>query len=461
MRMDAVVGRVYRRRRGVVAMSKSSRFVPVRPRTRAISRVGAGLALVISAGALAGIHTDAVAARPSGAAKAALVVGAERAASTARPANGQSAPAVAWNGQRYLVVWAEGSADGTSSIYAARVSPTGTVLDPNGILLGSGDAFETLSAPGVAGGAGKFLVMWEREPEGTYDDLDAAMVTNAGVVQRHWGLSFVDNQQSLPVAAWNGKLFQAVWEDQPDAVQEDIFGARVTRDAVTLDGCSSDSCPNGDDPGIAISVGPMDETAPAVAANDQYSVAVWTDANSATATDISASGVATNGDILAFGTKYTISGAAGAQSEASIARTGDTFLIAWTDRRSGSVPNIYSTLIRPGTESDFNATPLSPNGVAVSTAAGSQSAPSVARRGTGYVVAWTDTRNGGSDVFAARVNAAGVVVDQAGVPIAASARPESAPAAVAGSGNQLIAYQRPVPAAPFNGSQRVFFRLLN
>jgi hypothetical protein len=442
-------------------MSKSSQSVSAWPTRSVLSRAGAGLALIVGAAAFSGIHSDAVAARPGAAAKAAIVVGAERAVSTARPGDGQSAPAVAWNGKRYLVVWSEGSADGTTSIYGARVSPTGAVLDPNGILLGSGDEFETVRSPGVAGGAGKFLVMWEREPEGTYDDLDAALVTNAGVVQRHWGLTFVDNQQSDPVAAWNGKLFQAVWEDQPDATQEDIFGARVTRDALTLDGCSSDSCPNGDDPGIAISVGPMDETAPAVAANDQYSVAVWTDANSATETDISASGVATNGDVLAFGFRFTISDAAGAQSEASIARTGDTFLIAWTDRRSGSVPNIYSTLIRPGSESDFNATPLSPNGVAVSTAAGSQSAPSVARRGTGYVVAWTDTRNGGSDVFAARVNSSGTVVDQSGVPIAASARPEAAPAAVAGSGNQLIAYQRTVLAAPFNGSQRVFFKLLS
>jgi hypothetical protein len=433
-------------------MSMSSKSAIARRR----SAFAAGVVLALGAAGLASIQTDAVAARPNGAAKAGIVVGAERAASAARPTTSQGPPAVAWNGSRYFVVWSEGAADGTTSIYGARVSPSGAVLDPAGILLGSGDEFETVSNPTVAGGGGKFFVVWEREPEGTYDDLDAALVTNAGVVQRQWGLTFVDNQQSNPVAAWNGKLFLAVWEDQPDATQQDIFGARVTRDGLTLDGCSSDSCPNGDDPGIAISVGPNDETAPAVAANDDYFVAAWTDANTATPTDIRDAGVAVNGSILAFGSTFDISTAAGAQSQPSIARSGDTFLIAWSDRRSDPSSDVYSTLIQPGSEFDFDSTPLSPNGVLVSAANRAQSMPSVARRGTGYVVVWLDRRNSTFDVYGSRVGPAGAVLDPAGVPIAASNRIETDPAAVAGSGNQLVAYRHPTSA----GATRVFFRLL-
>jgi hypothetical protein len=431
-------------------MSISSRVSAVRWR----AAVGAGAAAALCAAALTGGQSNAVAVR-SATAKAGIVVGAEKAASAARPAASQGPPAVAWNGSRYFVVWDEGAADGTTSIYGTRVSPTGQVLDPGGILLGSGDEFEHVSNPTVAGGGGKFFVVWEREPEGTYDDLDAALVTNAGAVQRRWGLTFVDNQQSNPVAAWNGKLFMAVWEDQPDASQQDIYGARVTRDGLTLDGCSSDSCPDGDDPGILISAGPNDETTPAIAANDDYFVVPWTDANSATTTDVNDAGIATNGSILAFGSTFPISHAANGQCQPSIARTGNSFLIAWADARSGG-SDIYSTLIRPGSEPDFDSTPVSPNGVRVSGAAQAQTAPSVARRGTGYVVVWLDHRNASFDVYGSRVNATGGVVDGAGVKIAASNRAETDPAAVAGSGNQLVAYRHPTNA----GATRVFFRLL-
>lgn len=429
---------------------------------RQFGRLSAASILLISAVALATVQDASSAAlRDRAAPKAAMTVGAERAVSTARPTSAQATPAVAWNGQCYLVVWAEGSVDGSTAIYGARVDPDGTVLDPNGILLGSGGPGLLLSNPTVAGGGGRFFVAWEQEPEGTYDDLGDALVGNGGAVLKQSFLSRVDNQQSNPAAAWNGKLFLAVWEDQPDVTDQEIYGARITRDGLVLDGCSGDSCPNGDDPGITIEAAPGDQTLPAVAANDQYFVVPWTDTNVATPTDITDTGVATNAEVLGFGSTFSISHAAGAQSEPSIARTGDTFLIAWTDRRSGSVPNIFATLIQPGTEDDFNSTPLSPNGVAVSTAAGSQSGPSVARRGTGYVVVWTDARRGGLDVFGARVNASGTVVDTGGVPIAATARAESDPAAVAGSGNQLVAYTRVAPAAPFNGVTRVFFRVLN
>ena len=48
-------------------------------------------------------------------------------------ANAQTAPAVAFDGTNYLVVWADNRAGDSTDIYAARVSPTGTILDGTGI----------------------------------------------------------------------------------------------------------------------------------------------------------------------------------------------------------------------------------------------------------------------------------------------------------------------------------------
>jgi hypothetical protein len=54
----------------------------------------------------------------------------------------QRIPSVAWNGE-YLVAWIDNRATGDpyqNDVYAARVSGTGTVLDPNGYAIVSGDA---------------------------------------------------------------------------------------------------------------------------------------------------------------------------------------------------------------------------------------------------------------------------------------------------------------------------------
>jgi hypothetical protein len=115
--------------------------------------------------------------------------------------------------------------------------------------------------PTVAGGD-TFLVAWEKQIEGTYHDLDAALVAGPGTVRKTWGLSRVDNEQQRPEAAWNGRLFLVVWEDDPTAETLDLYGTRVTACGLTLDGWSSDSCPAGDDPGLLVADGPSEPPPP-------------------------------------------------------------------------------------------------------------------------------------------------------------------------------------------------------
>ena len=80
-------------------------------------------------------------------------------------------PKVAFNGKNYLVVWAKqtplNSAGWDFELRAARVSPAGTVLDPNGvlILLGPKDIPEFH----IAAGAGKVLVVWGERKAGGQD----------------------------------------------------------------------------------------------------------------------------------------------------------------------------------------------------------------------------------------------------------------------------------------------------
>jgi len=422
--------------------------------------MGACLALVVAA-ALAGsfdISADAAGSSPAVQASG-VVVSAEKAILTARSGMVQQAPVVGWNGKRYLVVWTERSpVDGASKLYGARVTPAGQVLDPQGVLLDQADGpFVTFRNPTVAGGGGKFLVAYE---DLTFEDLHAALVTNAGAVTKHWCIVCVDNTQSNPAITWSGQLFLLTWEDTPEVNEKDIYGERITSDGLGLDGCSQDTCPDGgNDSGIPVGVvlGP-DESQPAVAANAKYFMATWTEADSATTTDIADRGVAFNGMPLLH--PEPISDAVGAQSDSSIAHSGATFLAAWSDRRSDPESDVYATLLRPGNndlESEFDPSPLSPNGILISGASHGQTLPSVTKRGTGYVLVWQDGRNATSDIYGARVSASGTVVDANGVRIAATARVETDPVAVAGAVNQLVAYRHP----DAKGVSRVYFRLLS
>lgn len=426
--------------------------------SRLSKTVLAGSAAVLLA-ALIGPVDDAPAAPNAGKAAssklAPLAVSAAKAVTTARPARSQGNADVAWNGKYFFVVWNEANAVGRTQVWGARVTKTGNVLDPNGILLAT-DEFNDNTVPTVAGGPGRFLIAWEIDIEGTYSDLGAAMVNNAGAITRQWGLSFGDNGQSVPVANWNGKLFVVAWQDEPDADNEEIYGTRVTLDGLTLDGCSTDSCPSGDDTGIPIVVDPTaDQVDPAIASNADVWVVPYSDRNAATPNDIGSSAVAVQGSAVIPG-GWPLSEAAGSQTAPSVARNGEVFLVAWTDTRDGAASNIYATRTKPGDEVNYDPTALDPNGIAVSTAAGIQSQVSVTNRGTGFLATWSDQRGGGQNIFGSRVTAGGVVQDPTGAPIANTALAESDPDAATGGGVQLVTYTRVV-----GGVARIAFRLVS
>ena len=110
-------------------------------------------------------------------------------------------------------------------------------------------------------------------------------------------------------------------------------------------------------------------------------------------------------------------GVGGNQSRPSVAFNGTNYLAVWGDPRSGNTAeaDIYGTRVTPA------GVVLDPAGIAISTASGYQFTPSVSSDGTNYLVAWSDGRSGGTDVYAARVSPAGTVLEPAGIPISTTA----------------------------------------
>src|SRR5262245_14846921 len=112
-------------------------------------------------------------------------------------------PAVAFDGTNYLVVWSD-SRSGGYDIYGARVSPSGTILDPNGIRITTAAAvFHAM--PRLSFDGTNYLVVWEESQSGDFN-IVGARVTPAGSVLDPEGIpiSTAPDEQSLPALAFDG-----------------------------------------------------------------------------------------------------------------------------------------------------------------------------------------------------------------------------------------------------------------
>ncbi|MCK4584748.1 T9SS type A sorting domain-containing protein, partial [candidate division WOR-3 bacterium] len=87
-----------------------------------------------------------------------------------------------------------------------------------------------------------------------------------------------------------------------------------------------------------------------------------------------------------------------------VSTNGTNYFIVWQDERN-SDSDIY------GARVDSSGTVLDTVGFPVSTAEGDQACPTVAFDGTDYIVLWEDYRNVFTDIYGARVSTAGIVLD--------------------------------------------------
>ena len=125
----------------------------------------------------------------------------------------QYRPSIAFGGSQYLVTWSD-SRNTKSTVYAARISSNGVVLDPVGIPISSSSG--NAHAPRVAAGGGIFMVTWT-EDVGATSEIRAARVNATGAVLDPGGFVVsaqpVSNDASSSVA-WGSGAFLVVFEEQ-------------------------------------------------------------------------------------------------------------------------------------------------------------------------------------------------------------------------------------------------------
>jgi hypothetical protein len=334
----------------------------------------------------------------------------------------QGSPALAFDGTSFLVAWAD-LRSGSPGIYGARVTPAGVVLDPAGIAISTAANYD--GSPAVASDGANFLVVWQDDRSGGNSDIYGARVTSAGVVLDPQGIavSTTASGQGSPALAFDGTSFLVAWSDSR-SVSPDIYGARVTPAAVVLDPT-----------GIAVSGAADYQWFPAVVSDGANFLVVWQDSRNGDSTDIYGARVTPAGVVL-DATGFAISTAARSQCGPALAFDGANFLVVWQDSRNGNSTDIYGARVTPA------GTVLDPSGIAVSTAADDQGYPVVAFDGTSFLVAWTDWRSGyTAHIYGARVTPAGTVLDPSGVAISNAEQGQLSPAVGFDGVNFLVVWE--------------------
>ncbi len=341
----------------------------------------------------------------------------------------QAYPSVAFDGTNYLVVWREGKEfDENFKIFGTRVSQEGVMLDSARIAISVSACGP--SQPTVAFDGTNYFVVWQdrRNFRRTSYDIYGARVSPEGIVLDPEGIAISTawDCQRNPSITFGNDNYLVVWEDERDAANPDIYGARVSQAGVLLD-----------TNGIAIcttSIGEMHS--PSVAYDGYNFLVVWVNDRPGTNLwDIYGARVDKYGFVLDTN-GFAISAETLWQEKPKVAFDGTNYLVVWDDFRFGiHYQNIF------GARVSQSGVVLDTSGFAIATAPGVQTLGSLTFGVTSYFVVWEDDRYG---IYGARVSPEGVVIDTVGIPIFAAPRDQYRPSIAFGNGKYLVAFENDV-----------------
>ncbi len=442
--------------------------------------------------------------------------------------SGQYAPSVAYDGERYVVVWSDDRNALVSGldVYCARVTVEGWVLDPEGIVVNQ-DPQDQVS-PLVAADAGTALCAWRQAGgEGT-NTLSFARLSADGQVLDPvpWTLETrLASDAGVAVAAV-GDRFAVVWQSGTDLWVAQVSTHAPLSPAVPLL-VTATAAPSavpalgrtqnrlllswadaGGPGGVELRAAFLEENGPDlfgvariplthsgitnlnVVGTGTYGLLLWTESVPAdlqavtwgtvlglddgvypilsllntnlglnlfqatgnqgdTILCVGTHGALSQSDVWASrftvqsfqaGTAFPflLSGEPNAETSPAVACNGSHYLVVWQDDRDRSVSgaNIYGVRVA------LDGAPMDRWAFPVCSAPRDQSRPAVAVHGEDFLVTWTDGRNPetGSDIYGARVNSAGQVLDQGGFLVCGAVGQQYDPAVAGGAEGWMIVW---------------------
>ncbi len=217
----------------------------------------------------------------------------------------------------------------------------------------------------------------------------------------------------------------------PEDVVRQVRPARPGLSAVSREPSVLD---NGEfliDTSVTFMSAPNGQHLSAVAFDGENFLVVWEDFRGGL--DIYGARVTPQGDVL-DPAGFVISHSANSQYWPAVGFDGENFLVVWEDHDGSGTIHISGARVTP------EATLLDTADIAIARAPGGQRFPALAFDGANFLVVWEDSRNGGSDVYGARVTPQGQVVDSAGIAISQASDYQGSPAVAFDGSNLLVVW---------------------
>ena len=301
-----------------------------------------------------------------------------------------------------IIVWSD-SRNATNDIFIQRINSSGAAQwTANGVTVCAAAGSQTVPVIASDGASGA-IVAWQ-DSRTSPSNIYAQRVAAAGAVQWTADGIVVCNEamaQTAPQIVSDGSGGAIVaWTDHRNTVDDDIYAQRVDAAGAaqwTANGIGIVSSMTGKQSDCRIVPGAPNEA-----------IVAWLDLRNGATADIYAQKVDTAGAVQWTANGVAVCTAANGQTALQlISNEAGGAVAAWQDERGASgVWDIYAQRINANGSMAWTV-----NGVSACLASANQTTPQLAPDGVGgAVIAWKDDRNGNSDIYSQRVDAAGHTV---------------------------------------------------
>jgi len=311
--------------------------------------------------------------------------------------NWQWRPSSIYKNGYHFIVWTD-QRNGINNVYGARFTPSGYLLDPDGITISSSNS----GFPSVSSDENNYFVAWHDWREGNYPLIYGARVSPSGNVLDPYGIKFSNSNKRQMYAKIKYGLnnYLSIWEDYRNSYL-DIYGTRITKEGNVLD-------PNS----LIISSSVNFHFNPKCAFDGNNYTIVWEDwrENNGNYSDIYGIRLDSYGNILHTNSFPVSELGSWTKVFPSIASSGMNYLVVWTDKRNNNW-DIY------GVRLDLLGNRIEPLDIPISNKWSTEYYPKVIY-GNNYFVVWEDAREGAlNSIYGARINKFGQLIDTAGIKV--------------------------------------------
>ncbi|MFH1382215.1 MAG: dockerin type I domain-containing protein [Chloroflexota bacterium] len=298
-----------------------------------------------------------------------------------------------------IIVWQD-LRNGNYDIYAQRLNAAGIPQwTDNGTAVCTATNKQEYPqlCPDGSGGA---IIAWDDSRNGANTDIYAQRVNSAGAPQ--WtadgiAVSSASEGQSRPVICSDGSGGAVIaWEDMRPVLSTDVYTQRVNATGV----------PQWTDNGTPVCRAGNNQAYLQICSDGSGgAIITWVDNRQETNFDIYAQRVSTAGTPQWTDNGTAVCNTGDYQAAPQLCPDGSGgAIISWDDDRNGTLEDIYAQRVNAAGVAQWTD-----NGTAISSLTNRQTGSQLCPDGAGgAIITWSDARSGYYDIFAQRVNAAGL-----------------------------------------------------